>query len=86
MPGPRTLYKEWITVYPAKWIIPYPADKIGIFLVLFGQGANFIHWIGIYPLDKAIDSVQLDPEIFVNVLQLTTIEPQNISMKSTCCL
>ena len=27
-------------------------DKIGAFLILIGQRANFIHWIGIYPLDK----------------------------------
>ena len=26
-------------------------DKIGAFLILIGQQANFIHWIGIYLLD-----------------------------------
>ena len=34
----------------------YPADKIGAFLILIGQRANFIHWIGIYPLDNDIHS------------------------------
>ena len=33
-----------------------PADKIGAFLILIGQLANFIHRIGIYPLDKVIHS------------------------------
>ena len=37
-------------------INPYPADKIGMFLSLIGQRANYIHWIGIYPLDKVIHS------------------------------
>ena len=31
-------------------INPYPADKISTFLMLIGQRANLIHWIGIYPL------------------------------------
>ena len=31
-------------------INPYPADKIGAFLILIWQQANFIHWIGVYPL------------------------------------
>ena len=35
----------------------YPADKIGAFLILIGQRVNFIHWIGIYPLDKVIHSL-----------------------------
>ena len=34
----------------------YVADKIGAFLILIGQRANVIHWIGIYPLDKVIHS------------------------------
>ena len=33
-------------------INPYPVDKIGAFLILIRQRANFIHWIAIYPLDK----------------------------------
>ena len=37
-------------------INPYPVDKIGAFLILIGQRANFIHWTGIYPLDKVIYS------------------------------
>ena len=37
-------------------INPYPADKIGAFLILIGQWANFIHWIVIYLLDKVIHS------------------------------
>ena len=35
----------------------YPADKIGAFLILIGQRTNFIHWTGIYPLDKVIHSL-----------------------------
>ena len=38
-------------------INPYVADKIGAFSILIGQRANFIHWIGIYLLDKAIYSL-----------------------------
>ena len=37
-------------------INPYPADKIGGFIILIGQQANLIHWIGIYPLDNVIRS------------------------------
>ena len=37
-------------------INPYPVDKIGAFLILIGQRANFVHWTGIYPLDKVIHS------------------------------
>ena len=37
-------------------INPYPADKIGAFLTLIGQRANFIRWIGIYLLSKVIHS------------------------------
>ena len=37
-------------------INPYPADKIGGFIILLGQQANLIHWIGIYPLDNVIRS------------------------------
>ena len=37
-------------------INPYPADNVGVVLILTGQRANFIHWIGIYPLDKVIHS------------------------------
>ena len=39
-----------------RWMNPYPADKIGAFLILIGQRAKFIHWIGIYPLDKVVHS------------------------------
>ena len=39
-----------------QWISPCPVDKIGAFLILIGQRANLIHWIGIYPLDKVIRS------------------------------
>ena len=35
---------------------PYPADKTGAYLILIGQRTNFIHWIGIYPLEKVIHS------------------------------
>ena len=35
---------------------PYPADKTGAYLILIGQRANFIHWIGIYPLENVIHS------------------------------
>ena len=45
------LYKEWIALSNGN---PYPADKVGAFLILIGQRANFIHSIGIYPLDKVI--------------------------------
>ena len=38
-------------------INPYPVDKTGVFLILIGQRANFIHWIGIFPLDKVIHSL-----------------------------
>ena len=37
-------------------INPYLVDKIGAFLILTGQRANFIHWIGIYPLNEVIHS------------------------------
>ena len=37
-------------------INPYLVDKIGAFLILIGQRASFVHWIGIYPLDKVIHS------------------------------
>ena len=37
-------------------INPYPVDKIDAYLVLIGQRANFIHWIGSYPLDIVIHS------------------------------
>ena len=29
---------------------------MGAFLILIGQQANFVHWIGIYPLDKVTHS------------------------------
>ena len=37
-------------------INPYPADKIDSFLSLIGERANFIPWIGFYPLDKDVHS------------------------------
>ena len=37
-------------------INPYPVEKIGAVLILTGQRANFINWIGIYSLDKVIHS------------------------------
>ena len=39
-------------------INPYPADKVGAFLILIEQRANFIsrRWMRIYPLDKVIHS------------------------------
>ena len=43
-------------------INPYPADEIGVFLILNGQWANFISCIALYLLDKIIHSqVQLSP-------------------------
>ena len=36
-------------------IDPYPADKIGAFLILIGR-AKFYHLVGIYMLDKVIQS------------------------------
>ena len=38
-------------------INPYPAVQIGGFIILIGQQANLIHWIGIYPLDNAMRQV-----------------------------
>ena len=32
----------------------YQADRTDTFLILIGQRANCIHWIGIYPLEKVI--------------------------------
>ena len=39
------------------WINPYLVEKIGAFLILIGQWANFMHWIGIHPLNKIIHSL-----------------------------
>ena len=52
-PGPGCTRVD--TVASIQWINPFPVDKIGAFLILIGW-ANFIHWIGIYPLDKVIHS------------------------------
>ena len=38
-------------------INPYPVDKTGMFSILIGQRANFIHWIGIYLMVKVIHSL-----------------------------
>ena len=53
------LYEEWINLYSA--------DKIGAFLILIGQQANFIHWIGNYSLDKVIHS-SYNRALFLNEL------------------
>ena len=37
-----------------QYINLYPADKIDAFIILAGQRAHIIHWIGIYSLDKVI--------------------------------
>ena len=37
-------------------INPYPTERLCAFLFWIGQRTNFIHWIGIYPLDKVIHS------------------------------
>ena len=47
------LYKEWILNFIPR-INPYSVDKIGVFLNLIGQWANFIHWIWIYAPDTVI--------------------------------
>ena len=39
-------------------------DKIGAFFILVGQQANFIHGIGIYPLDKVIHSSYNRAQLF----------------------
>ena len=37
-----------------QWINLHPAGQIDAFLILIGERANFIHWLGIYLLDKVI--------------------------------
>ena len=51
------LYKEWIKLSQVdKPLSCQTMDKIGTFLIQIGQWINFIHWTGIYLLDKCIHS------------------------------
>ena len=57
----------------------YPVDKMcSLIFNLIGQQAHFIHWIGIYLLDKVIFFVQLGPGcynyyILYSIIVLTVV-------------
>ena len=57
----------------------YPVDKMcSLILNLIGQQAHFIHWIGIYLLDKVIIFVQMGPGcynyyILLGIIVLTVV-------------
>ena len=63
-------------------INPYPEDKIGAFLILIGQRANFIHWI--YPPGRVIhSSYNRAQTICTNHFKIKIYNSPNISFKET---
>ena len=59
---------------------PYPTDKNGMFLILIGEWPNFIHWVGIYLLDKVVIHSSY---ILALIFKANNLEPHNvIKMKS----